>query len=251
MKKTNIKLTDKEKQIINNLYKFRFLTIKHFQKILKHKNHHRINEWLKSLEEKQCVKKIDYPNDVTKPSIFCLDTKARLILKEGKNINKNFLKNLYKEKNVSEKFIGHFLSLVDIFLLLESKKENPSINYFAKHQLKNFKYFPDELPDSYISSKKGDKVSRYFLHLFESYTPNWSIRKIVKNYISYFDNNNWQDNTKSNFPTILFVFSNEKSKGHIYHYAKAKLGIYDELSFYLTTKEKIESMNFRWEKVEK
>lgn len=255
MKNTRIpKATKKQKTIIYNLYKFRFLNTKHFKKILGHKNHHRINEWLTDLIDKKCIAKIEYPGDVTKPDVYCLNTKAKYILRENGIKNEKFFRWLYKEKGLSENFINHQLSIADTYLFFLSQKEkDDSLQLFSKHELKDFEYFPEELPDSYIVVKSKKKTNRYFLHMFEPYTPKWVLRKAIKKYISYFESGDWKNNTKEKFPKILLVSPDENTKKHLNFFTKSKLNIFEEdLSFFLTTKEKLQDVNKDsiWQKVE-
>lgn len=249
------KITSKEKQVPKLLYKFRYLYSIHIQKALKHKNHHRINEWLNDLISKGFIEKIDDDEkDVTKPAIYCLAQKAKYILQDDKNINKNFLKWLYKEKDRDEKFITHHLSLAGIYIFfLSQQKKNTTLHLFNKHELKKFKFFPQDLPDAYIAIKTKNGNSRYFLNLFEEYTPKWVLRNTVKAYIAYFESGDWQSNTKEKFPKILLVASDENSKKHLNFFTRSKINIFEEdLSFYLTTKDKLKNGNTEniWQKVE-
>src|SRR5687768_9303547 len=121
------KITKKQNQIILLLYKFRFLTIKQIQKILSHKDAKNIKKWLRDLREKKYITlaQIVNPNDVTKPYIFCLDTKSKLIIKNLEKINESFLDRLHKEKTLTEDFIYHRLFIVDFYIhFLEKKPDN-------------------------------------------------------------------------------------------------------------------------------
>lgn len=254
MKKVEVpKITDKEREIINLISKFRFLNSIHIQKALGHKYHNRVNNWLKDLLDKELICKIEDKKDITKPPIYCLSQKAKYILIEDGNINKNFLKWLYKEKDRDETFIEHHLSLADIYIFFLSKqKKNTTLNFFNKHELRTYKFFPEDLPDAYISTKTNETSNRYFLNLFEEYTPKWVLRKKVKDYISYFEEGNWQSNTKEKFPKILLVSPDENTKKHLSFFIKSKINIFEDLSFYLTTKNKLQDTNIEniWGKVE-
>ena len=255
MKKIEVpKVTSKEREIINLIAKFRFLNSIHIQKSLGHKYHNRVNSWLNNLVDKKLICKIVDKKDVTKPPIYCLTQNAKYILIESGNINKNFLKWLYKEKDRDEKFIAHHLSLADIYIFFLSKqKKNTILNFFNKHELRTYKFFPEDLPDVYIYTKTKGVSNRYFLNLFEEYTPKWALRRIVKDYISYFENGDWQNNTKEKFPKILLVAPDENTKKHLNFFTRSKINIFEEdLSFYLNTKDKLQNANIEsiWKKVE-
>lgn len=190
---------------------------------------------------------------MTKPDVYCLNIKAKYILRENGEKNEKFFRWLYKEKGLSENFINHQLSIADTYLFFLSQKEkDDSLQLFSKHELKNFEYFPEELPDSYIAVKSKKKTNRYFLHLFEPYTPKWVMRNIVRDYIKYFESGDWQNNTGSKFPMVLLVLPDEKTKEHINYYAKAKMSIFDEIPFFLATNEALKFTGDNiWNKIEK
>src|SRR5438034_8036080 len=94
--------TDKQKQIFNYLYTFRFLHTNHFQKLFNHKDKRRIKEWLKDLKDKGYIAKVENGKNTfenrTKPAIYCLIPKARHILKRNENCDLLVLDRVYKEK---------------------------------------------------------------------------------------------------------------------------------------------------------
>ena len=247
-------VTNKQNQIIPLLYKFRFLTVSHFQKLLHHKDPRRIKEWLKDLLDKKYVARLKLEDDITQPFIYCLSQRAKYLLKDNEDYDKTILNKLYKEKSLTKNFIVHLLSLTDIYLFFLSQKEkNTEFNFFTKQELVGYDYFPKELPDAYIAvENKG--TSRYFLDLFDDYSPLWVIRKRIKAYVQYYEDTTWQENTKDSlFPTILLALPNERVKKHIFHFSKAVLekSFYDDITIFLTTKEKIKGDGQDvWEKIE-
>jgi hypothetical protein len=77
------KLTPKQKEILVFLYRFRFLNRHHIQQILNHKDHRRINTWLKYLSKKNFLGRIYLKKfgSITIPAIYYLKTKSREVLK--------------------------------------------------------------------------------------------------------------------------------------------------------------------------
>jgi hypothetical protein len=106
-----------------------------------------------------------------------------------------------------------------------------------------------------VETKEEDKedISRYFLHLFDPYTPSFVYRNTVKNYYKYYNESTWQVHTKNEpFPQVLFVCHNENAKKHVLHYARAllKKEYEEKFSLYLTTTKIILSgSNTIWEEV--
>lgn len=248
-------ITTKQKLILLFLYKFRFLTVLQLQKYFNHKDPHRIKEWLKDLKDKKYISAIVDSKDITKPYIYCLATNSRQIFKE-ENYNQDFLNRIYKEKSLSRDFKNHCLFILDIYLFFRSQQDkNSTLNFCTKQDLTGFDYLPEEL-DAFIEVGDKDGVNRYFLELFDEYRKSTGeARYAVRKHITYCQEGSWRANTNnSQFPSILFVFSEERRKKHIQHYGKAKLGkTFEDISLFLTTKENIKFSKTGkgiWQKVE-
>lgn len=246
-------ITKTQKQIIFLLLKFRFITISQLQKYLNHKNHHRINEWLNDLEDKKYISVIKDAKNITKSHIFCLNTQARHILKEG--CNEDFLNRLYKEKKLSVAFKNHCLFIVDIYLFFLSQKEKDAkLHFLTQQDLTDFDYLPEDL-DAYIAVEGKDGTNRYFLELFDEYKKSaGQARFAIRKYINYCEEGSWQANTENSpFPSILFIQPDERRKKHIYHYGKAKLEkTFEDISFFQTTQNAVRFSKGKtniWQKV--
>ncbi len=234
--------TKKEKELQYQLYRFRFLTISHLQKLFHHKDPHRIKAWVTDLKEKGYIGCISDKSNVTKPYIFHLESKSRHILKENEACNPNLLRWLYKEKTKTKNFINRNLFIADLyFFFCEQKGESTLVDYFTQSELWMYDYFPEPLPDAYITELAKDKVERYFLDYFDEATPSRVIRGRLQGYLKYLDEGDWSTNTDdAPFPTILFICANERMKKHIVYYGKAVLEkSFADISFFVTTKDKI------------
>ena len=67
-------ITNKQKIIQILIYTFRFLNSKQIQVFLNHKDHRRINSWLKDLSDKQYLERDFKPvyGTLTKPAVYFL-----------------------------------------------------------------------------------------------------------------------------------------------------------------------------------
>ncbi len=246
------RLTEKQKLIPPLLYKFRYLTVSHFQKLLNYKDPHRIKERLTDLKEKGYIAAVE-DKDVTKPFIYCLDTKSKYLLREDEYCDSVVLARLYKEKHKQNAFIDHHLFLASVYLFFDSVKEkNQTLSFFTQQQLKGYEYFPSPRPSAYIV-KTGENISRYFLEVFDPYTPAFVLRNRVRYYLQYSREGQWQANTNNSpFPAIMFICPNLSLKNHIYMYSKALLNksFSNEIDLFLTTRETIEvNKDEIWQKV--
>lgn len=243
MKTTNLPpITKQQKQTIHHLYKFRYITVKHFQQLFNHKNHQRIQEWLNDLRDKKYIERIKDPKDITNPSVYCLAQRARHILKQDETVNQSFLKWLYKEKDNLEPFINHHLFVLDAYLyFLKNSDKKAQITFFNEHELRDYDYFPLHKPDAYIAITENGKTQRYFLESFDDTDPIWLPIQKIRDYVDYSKYGTWQANTENTpFPSILFIVPNETRKKHAFMYGKAKIEkSFEDISLFLTTKDNI------------
>ena len=238
-------ITKTQKLILFLLFKFRFLTTNHIQKILGHKNPNRTLAWLKDLKEKGYIISMYQRNvrgENNKPTVVHLTPLARHILKKQKDVELEALSLIYKEKNRTKKFINHCLALADIYLyFLITKNKTEKLQFFTKTTLFGYEYFPKPFPDAFIAIKNDTKTKRYFLDLFDEYTPPFVYRKRIKQYLDYSVSGDWGANTnKALFPVILFVCPNESAKKHVYWYGKSVIEkSFEEIHLYVTTIDNI------------
>jgi len=253
--KTLLPITKSQKQIIFFLLKFRFTTSSQLQKHFNHKDLKRINEWLKDLRKKKYITAVVDSKDITKPYIYCLASGSRQILKD-KNVSKEFLNRIYKEKSLTKTFKEHCLFLVDIYLFFVSQKnKNSKMAFCTPQDLGNFDYLPKEL-DAYIAVETNGVTKRYFLELFDEYRDKTGIiRYSVRKYLNYFQDGSWQASTNNSpLPSIFFVMANERRRAFVSHYGKAKLSkTFEDISLFLTTQDTIRFSKGKgniWKKVD-
>lgn len=248
---------DQQNQILFLLYKFRFLTINQLLKYFHHKYPSRIRKWLTDLKEKKYISAIIDDTDPTKLYVYCLATKAKYILQENEDCDKNFLDRLYKEKGLKENFRNHCLFIVDIYLYFVSQQEkDTTLHFLTQQDLRGYDFFPKELPDVYIAVEAKDGTDKYFLDLFDEYRkPAGVARFAIRKYITYCEEGSWQANTKNSpFPSLLFVVNDERRKKHLFMYGKAKLEkTFENIQLFLTTQDNIKfskSNQNIWQEVE-
>lgn len=250
--------TKKHKEIIHLLYQFRFLNTNQFQKLLHHKNPKRIQIWLKQLKEMGYITTNYNPKNFlekTQPAIYYLTSKSISLLKSYEDCYPGALKKIYSEKKRKKKFIDKCVDIADIALFLEAQKEpGEEITFFTENELEPYEYFPDPLPSAYITVDSQEGTQRYFLDVFESYTPSFVLRNRIKLYMKYVDSGSWEENAEgAEFPSILFVCPTPALKKHIMLYTKAlfEKAYEEKFDLYVTTKEIIQNRKDDiWEKVE-
>lgn len=252
-------LTTKQQQIILLLYRFRFLSTYHIQKFLQHTNPTRIQTWLQELTQNNYTIS-DYSRSSfeqnTKPATYCLASKSKKVIQEKTGENHTNLKYIYSEKNRSNTFKEHCLTLANIGInfLYQDNNTKTTKHFFTKVDMAAYDYFPDPLPDAYIAIKEAEKTKRYYLTLFDEKTPRFAMRARIKQYITYVEEEHWKKHTDQPLPLILVVCPDEQKRRYLYRFIKVALNdsFLNDLSFFLAIKQDILKHGLQsniWQKV--
>lgn len=161
MKKWSVDLphiTQKQKEIMEYVFKFRFLDRIQLQRLIKHKDYKRINIYLKDLVEKGYLYR-DYQRKIPfniKPATYFL---APIGVRFVKNLSYNIIgKSLYKEDERSAEFRQKCKDIANLYLDLRDKTEDINVlNYFKTKQDFDKEYEDEKIfrpfPDVAISIK--------------------------------------------------------------------------------------------------
>src|SRR5258708_3478584 len=116
-------ITNKQKEIITLIYRFRFINRKQLQRYLKHKDARRINTWLKDLVEKK------YHG-----IIWIRYEKGMEYGADNEQLEIKHLKKFYEDKHASETFINHCISIFEFYIPLKEAevKSNDNLWYSAE-----------------------------------------------------------------------------------------------------------------------
>ena len=240
-------ITKSQNIILLLLYKFRFLHTYHFQKLLNHKNHTRINTWLSELTEKEYLQRYyDKQTIIKKPAVYTLTKKARRLLKFNKQCTIEILNKIYREKQRSQTFIDHCLLVADVYLtLLSRKKEEETIIFETKNTLTEYDYFPQVVLDAYIAIKTLQSIHRYFATIIDMTNRFYIVKGIVRQYLAYWQSDAWQENTDKPFPSVLLICPDEKTKHLLSRYiAKTLHEEQTDIHFHLSTYEEVQKRGF-------
>lgn len=257
-------ITPKQQQIPKQINRFRFLDRLQIQKIMHHKDKRRINSWLKDLVAKGYLEKVDdSSSEQRKIAVYRIGINGIRFLKTQDDVDKIFLHKLYREKDRSEEFINHSLFLADIFLNLttDTAKQDslaffPQSNYFLTSAYTLLTKFS---PDAYFTRKRGKgKTKRFLLHNIQESMlrfRSFKLRKKIRDYIDFFFTDEWENETKTSFPILLFILPDIAALIYLQRYIQKILSDNDhpKIDIWLTTKEKIEKHGFTatsWEEVE-
>ncbi len=254
--------SERQMDILELVYKFRFINRRQIQYLMGHKDARRINAWLKDLIEHKYLGRI-YSHKLlenTKPAIYFLDNRgvgwtiANYYEDEPKKA-----KRFYQDKHASERFVNHCVTLAEIYVKWkpqELKKDEThffttSTELWYEEELKNIR------PDAHIETWR-DELKTYFLDLIEPYVPMYAVRYKIDQYIEFRSISdefapfiNFPENTL----TVRLILPTQQKLNRIKRYIQRRLEeSYDVegLTFFLATQQKIlenELTDDVWEEV--
>jgi hypothetical protein len=213
------KITNKQKQILQLLYRHRFLNRIQIQALLQHQDKSRSSKWLKDLKEKGYIAWIydrdDFINK-TKPATYYLALNGIRYLRELAVYPSEELRKRYKESTRQKDFISRCLLLADCCIDWEAKSVgNSSYAYKLYTDYINPEsghYFLEALrPNACVvkqdKTRNGTLTTNYLLEIFDSTTPRHRVKKRIKEYVQLLVEAIWEDETQEQGPpTILLAF---------------------------------------------
>jgi hypothetical protein len=149
-----------------------------------------------------------------KPATYYLLPKAFTALKQygkadGKEISAKTLRNAYKDKEASERFIAKKLAVFTIYDRLRAAY-GESLGFWTKEQLNfdKYDYFPEPKPDVYLTiTPEGPRPrDRYFfLNYLDDETPFFVHVRRLQKYVDYVEAEEWEEATSSKLRGVLLV----------------------------------------------
>ena len=233
------KITTKQQDIIQLLYRCRYLNRIQIQELMGHKDKRRIISWLKDLRDKEYVVWI-YSTDFSeksKPAIYYIGINGVRYLKTVQWDNNGTLepyypieeaRKRYKDSERSRTFIDRSMLVAGCCMKLEeanADKNNLRYDYMTEADYidpDSYYHFLAEhetlRPNLYVIKHKAKLiVARYLLEIFDPYLPQYRLNYRLKAYVKLLTDYEWPGNDP--VPIILLVLPN------IYNliYAKRKV----------------------------
>lgn len=232
------KITEKQKEIILLLFRFRFLNRPQIQTLLNNKDHRNINTWLKDLAEMNYIRRTYEEIQVKnrQPALYCLSANGIEYLRSsGKN--NILLKKLYQEKRRSVSFIEKSIFIADIYLKLLAigSLQNRSFKFYSQSDFPNDGIIRDLLPDFAYVYKTDNTLQHFVGEVFKENMKTYQILGRVKKYLEFFEDDG--DGTN-----IIFICPESRSLFEVEKYIRRVSRNNDGLSvnIYATTKKQIE-----------
>ncbi len=180
-------ITQKQKEIVQHILRFRFINRIQVQKLLHHKDYHRINIWLKDLTEKQYLQRTHKKTfeGQAKPAVYNLGINGIRFLKTQEKINKNDLKKYYGESKKGEKFQKQCQFIVNVYLAI-TQKYNDVASFFTRADFPANGVIRDILPSfGFIREEKDNRIA-YICELFQYGKPRSYYPIRIRKFINFF-----------------------------------------------------------------
>jgi len=238
------KISKKQIEIIKLLAKFRYLNRLHIQKLLNHKQAHRVKVWLRDLVSKEYLVRF-YSQKIgenIKPAYYCLAVKSRKILKTDPNISPSYLDQIYREKKLSNRFIKQCFFTIDTYLGVYDfcRYRGYTFNFLTRAQLKGFEDIPDPIPNALIRITRKTRTKRYFVEYFDSLTPRFAIRNNIRGYLNELDIDEFEKTYEIEMPIVVYACPDDMWARYVSKHLKRSIDeSFNDLSFVVTTQEQL------------
>jgi len=209
-------VTKKQLAVLKQLYRFRFGTSDLLARSLGLKDGRYIHMRLDALVKQEYIGK-NYNSSYKlngKPAMYYLLPKAFTALKhyaktEDKEVSLKTLRNAYKDKEASERFIAKKLAVFTIYDKLRASYGD-SLDFWTKEQLNfgKYDYFPEPKPDAYLTITPEGPRPRdrcFFLNYLDDETPFFVHVRRLQKYVDYVEAGEWEEATSSKLRGVLLV----------------------------------------------
>ena len=197
------KITNKQQLLIGLIYRYRFIERKQLQILMGHTDKSRVSAWLKELREEQFIDWFydsDNPNEKSKPAIYFLDINGIRFLRQTGEYTEADLRKRYKDATRQQDFIDKCLLLAECAIHLEARNKADDVSYMYALEadytnpgsgyalLSESEYIRPDLAFTKEAETDGDLINQtYFLQVFDLTTPRYMVKKKLKGYVEYFD----------------------------------------------------------------
>jgi hypothetical protein len=260
-------ITNKQAEIVTLLYRHRYLSREHIQQLIHHKLKTRSVSWLTDLKEKGYVERIYNEHDFvgkTKPAVYYLGLNGIRYLRSIGDRPDGELRKRYAESKRKQSFIDHCLLLADCCLNVESASDSETtFSYLLPADYadpdNDYNFLEELKPNACFIKQRSGEGAAYLLEVFSTTLPRYSLKKKVKDYVSFLDEEIWQGETGNNNPPIVQLAFYKKAD-LIYAKSRAKFELSElygdevpeEVKLRFTTVDKIREQGLTakiWEKL--
>ena len=209
-------ITNKQNTILTLILNFRFINSKQIQIFLNHKDHRRVNSWLKELTEKEYVEQDFKPvfGTLTKPAVYFLGRLGRDYIRNTfGGWQEMYITRLREDRKRSKAFRIRCQIVADCFLILfekqiakypefinkwliervEPQSNQPQFFTPAYFEELEFNLLKNLKPDAYCYTQKTAGITHTMLYALDAYIPRMMLRYSLQRIFKALDEENWED----------------------------------------------------------
>ncbi len=224
-------ITNKQHTILTLLLIFRFLNSKQIQQFLNHKDHRRINSWLKDLTDKEYVERDFKPiyGNLTKPAVFNLSHTGRKYIRETyEDVSRKYLTKLREDNTRSKGFKIKCQILADFYLAFFSEDIKKNLEDIKDYLLNGTEFENDKLqfftslfyedigwillprlkPDGYMHQVIKGKTVYSIVYVLDAYIPRLMLRYFLKNIFTSLEEEYWENDDIQNLQIYVICPNN-------------------------------------------
>jgi predicted transcriptional regulator len=236
-------LNIKQTRLLTLIYKFRFVSVPLLSQYVG-KDKSSVYENLYILVKQGYINK-NYDKTYRlrgRPASYYLDPKGikylRTNTETAKLVSETALRNMYKNKKMTEEHIDHCLTTMAVAFAINSQTNN-SFELFTRYELTDSDFFLRPLPDLYLTRKKQNKAKEnesfdYTLDIFDATTPFWVLKKRLRAYQDHCDDAELEGGQA--YPYVLLVPHSERREEVLLELIENML---QDFELYTTTKDRL------------
>lgn len=213
------KVTKKQKTIQTLIYSFRFINSKQIQKFLGHKDHRRVNSWLKDLTDKKYLNK-DFTQRFgtsTKPAVYNLASEGRRYMRNNyPYVSQTYLRRIADDKKRSKSFRIKCQIIADTYLILFddiAKEYSKTLENWLSNSTTRLKFnelhfitpafyesldfvlLPHLKPDAYCFIRRKGGIDHTMIYVLDAYIPRLMLNYSLKRIFRKLDEEHWSDDS--------------------------------------------------------
>lgn len=201
-------------QILESLYKFRFVTVSTLKAYFSESNPGmNVFKRLEVLQQQGFIAKRYFDNYrlLHKPvAHYLLPDGVRKLAecRDEDDRDEINIKGIYRDGRVREPFVMHCLMIFDLYNHLVAKY-GYDLNFLSRSDLVALDNFLRPLPDAYVTFETGDGARHFFLEILDDDVHLFiDVSKKIKRYLNYRESGDWTM-IDSVFPVVIFVCNSE------------------------------------------
>jgi hypothetical protein len=206
-------LNNQQLDTLKHLARFRFITAPLLSQYLGTTSRRYTHERLRILAEQAYIgKRYDKSYRLAGRSAeYYLLPEGIEVLQNDSSYSPRLLKLLAKDKNASDRFIRHCLSILAANAQLKTTYGS-TLQFRTRSDYAGNELFPQPLPDGYAFIKNVGTKERthYFIECFDGTMPESVMRATIAKHVEFYDNDNWT--TDAAYPTVLLICRDDRLK---------------------------------------